>query len=158
MIRLRELSTSDRNISRSHINQIVRTVNSLLTVATAQGIELIPTPFGPLLGGRKRKADRVGGTETYTAVQVKKDGGTAGTQNAKCSFTYGIWPVSIPLNQTDSTNRLAEKLTPKMQRTTVGAYVQAIDGSEGLARFDGMNWQLLIAYDEVPKVGGCGCG
>lgn len=82
--------------------------------------------------------------QTIFAVRVTKDGGSAGTVSATCSFTYTV--------ELDSGFELGTGLTPQKCRLPNTPYTQPDDGSWGAGFYDKNGDFVLWDANECPQV------
>jgi len=82
------------------------------------------------------------------AAKVTKDGGSAGSKDADCTFTYTVKDLAG--------NELGTTLTPKRPRFTHVEYAQPSADSPGLAYYDDQGaLQLYDAVEEIPETDTC---
>ena len=82
------------------------------------------------------------------AVKVTKDGGSAGSKDADCTFTYTVTDLAG--------NELGTTLAPKRPRFSHVEYAQPAADSPGLAYWDDQgDLQFYEAVEEIPKTDTC---
>lgn len=140
--RFKRYSKTDRHLDLADHNARAEALEALLTSLPADSI---------MEGGRILTRSRPRSSPAaLLPVLVEQTGGANGTISTVATYTYSIYAIT----DTGLVTALDTGLTPLMPRRTIGLWLKAPDGSEGIARKDGADY-ILVACQEVEDVEEC---